>query len=184
MTIDAYTSVQTLYWAVYVLARFMTAILAFRINPVVFVGGLFVANAVVCGLFVVVPYLSGSAVFYWIGMVLMGLTSGNNFNFNLSDIVVLSMFYRHAGPMQPSSFMAAKKFLVDYNTFIMSVFSIGIALGSMLFQEMAGRLLDYFGDAEVVAYLFFGTSLLVVVLFVPTSLIYRQFVRLVRPRDE
>ncbi len=163
MTIEAYTTVQTLYWTFYVLARFATAILAFRINPVVFLGILFLANTVVCGLFLVVPYLSGSVILYWIGTVSMGITSG---------------------PMHPASFMAAKKLLVDYNMFTMSVFSIGLAIGGILFQETVGRLLDYYGEAQVVAYLFFGSSLLVFLLFVPISLIYRKFVSLVRLSDE
>lgn len=164
MSVNTYTTIQTLYWAVFVFSRFSTAIFAFNINPIVFIFFLFLANAIVCGLFIV-PILTEYSLFFWVGMVLMGFTSG---------------------PMQPSSYMVAKKLLVEYNTFTMSVFSIGVALGSIFFQEIAGRLLDYFNEpsnniffeypASVIAYLFFFTSFFISLIFIPSWLIYTKYV--------
>lgn len=170
-TVDVYTQLQTVYWALFVCSRFSAAIFAFKLDPLVFLFGLFLANMIICFLFVV-PYFTTFPTFYWYGMLLMGITSG---------------------PMQPSSYMIAKDILVEYNSFILSVFSIGVGFGALFFQEITGRLLDYFSEprdnflgfevfqpAIVISHLFFVTSLLCFLLLIPIFYVYKKFVYLVK----
>ena len=168
-SINTYTQLQTMYWIVFVSVRFVTAIIAFRLDAAKFVFCLLLANVVSSFLFIY-PYFCQFSEFYWIGIFFMGVTSG---------------------PMQPSSFMAAKKFLVEYNAFIMSVFTIGIAIGAIVFQDVAGRLLDYFIEvrydflgfevfepATIISHLFFWSSLMCFLIYIPIYVIYKKFVNL------
>lgn len=170
-TVDVYTQLQTVYWALFVCARFSAAIFAFKLDPFVFLFGLFFANLLICCLFVI-PYFTTMPTFFWCGMFLMGIASG---------------------PMQPSSYMIAKDVLVEYNSFILSVFSIGIGLGALCFQEITGRMLDYFSEpranflgfevfqpATIVSHLFFVTSLFCFLLLIPIFYVYRNFVYLLK----
>ncbi len=170
-SVEVYTQLQTVYWALFVASRFSAAFIAFKLNPFVFLFVLFLVNCVTCFLFVV-PYLTTVPLFFWVGIFLMGITSG---------------------PMQPSSYMIAKDILVEYNSFILSVFSIGLGLGGLFFQEVGGRCLDFFTEprenfllfdhfqpATIISHLFFVTSLLCFLLLVPLFYIYKRHGHLVK----
>jgi hypothetical protein len=86
--IDTYTSLATLYWSIFIVARFLAAFVAYKMNTILFVFGLLTINMIVCLLFVI-PFFTNYKLFFWLGVSLMGLTSG---------------------PMQPSSFMVRHYF--------------------------------------------------------------------------
>ena len=118
-----------------------------------------------CILFLI-PFFTNYESFFWIGISLMGLLSG---------------------PLQPSCYMSAKAFLGQYNSFIFSLFSIGLILGGIFFQELTAKLLDsvesrnyllgfnHFEPAYIISYLFFGTSFLSLMIFIPIFCIYKKF---------
>jgi hypothetical protein len=86
----------------------------------------------------------------------------------------------------------AKTFLVDYNAFILSIFSVGMSFGNIFFQKTGGLLLDgispadsflgfdHFKPAYIIAHAFFLPSLLCFLIFIPIILIYKRYVYLVR----
>ena len=83
---------------------------------------------------------------------------------------------------------------MEYNTFILSIFSVGMSLGNIFFQDVTGRLLDSlvnlesstllgfdnFNSAYIIAHAFFLPSLLCFLTFVPVCLIYKRWVYLVK----
>lgn len=152
------------------MSRFCTAIFVFKLNPLVFVIILFLVNFGVCTLFIV-PYFNSFNVFFWISIVTMGAVSG---------------------PMLPSAFMVAKTVLVQHNSFITSVLSLGIALGSIFFQEIAGKMLDYLTEdrydflgfevykpATVISHMFFIASFFCFVILIPIGCIYKRYVKII-----
>lgn len=171
-TVSNFLYVQMIYWVAFVSARFLTAFVAYKLNPILFYIGILTLNLLVCALFII-PQVAMTPYFFWYGMVLMGLTSG---------------------PIQPTAFMAAKSILVDYNSFVLSLFSTGMGVGAIFFQNIGGVVLEKykiaqgeswlgFADANssyVVAYLFFLPSLLCFLIFMFIYLIYLKFVHLIR----
>lgn len=83
--VTTYSYLATFYWSVFIVARFLAAIVAFKMSAIVFVFGLLALNMIVCLLFVI-PFFTHYSLFFWFGIGFMGLTSG---------------------PMQPSSFMVS-----------------------------------------------------------------------------
>jgi hypothetical protein len=96
--------------------------------------------------------------------------------------------------MQPSSFMVAKTFLVDYNSFVLAIFSVGMSLGNIFFTRVSSSLLDklnsYAGEqlfgfdnfqtAYIIAHVFFLPSLLCFLTFIPIYFIYKRYINLVK----
>ena len=88
--------------------------------------------------------------------------------------------------------MVARQVLVGHNSFITSVLSIGITLGTMFFQELTGKLLDRFTEpiigflgyevyesANIISLVFFVASQLCFLILIPMCLIYRKYVGLI-----
>ncbi|RNA17641.1 sodium-dependent glucose transporter 1A-like [Brachionus plicatilis] len=105
-TTHEYTNVQTLFWMLYVVGRFLAALVAFKMNPILFVAVLLSVNLAIAALFLV-PYLC--------------LVNG---------------------PVHPSAIMVAKSFIGDFNSFVMSIFSLGATSSQWLFQYLTAQLLD------------------------------------------
>ena len=143
----------------------MAAFLGFKINSILFVFILIISNMGLCILFLI-PFLTNYESFFWISISLLGLFSG---------------------PLQPSCYMSAKAFLGHYNSFIFSLFSIGLIFGGIFFQELTAKLLDsiepsnyflgfnHFEPAYIISHLFFGSSFLCLIIFIPICLIYKKF---------
>ena len=169
-SVETYSQLQTLYWALFVVSRFLAAFLAFKINPIIFVFLLFVFNLIVCILFII-PYFTQIKLFYWIAIAALGLFSG---------------------PMQPSTFMVAKTFLVEYNSLVLSIFLVGHGLGGTFFQQITGSILDnfkqeknylgyqHFHPANLIAHAIFAPSLISLLIFIPIYFIYKKFVYLIK----
>ena len=125
-SVNEYTHLNTVHWMLFVASRLITAFLVFKLNTFLFLFVVFLLNTALCCSFLA-PYLTQFKVFTWIGIALMGFISG---------------------PMQPSIYMLAKTCLSEYNSFIMSIFSISMSCGSMFFQKLSGNLLDAFAHQE------------------------------------
>ena len=169
-SVEEYAQLQTLYWAVFVLSRFLAAFLAFKMNPIIFVFILFVLNLIFCTFFII-PYFTQIKLFYWVAISALGLFSG---------------------PMQPSTFMVAKKFLKNYNSFVISIFMIGHGLGGTFFQQITGNILNSFQStknflgyenfqpANLIAHAFFTPSLISFLVYIPIFVIYKKYSNLIK----
>ncbi len=113
---------RTLYWVFFVLGRFSAAILAFKMNSLLFFLILVIINIVLFVLFII-PILSSCQIFYWF---------------------IISALGFFTGPIIPSGFMVAKHILSDLNSFLVSLFCIGLGFGMVLSQFLTGFLLDKF----------------------------------------
>ena len=171
-TIDDYSNLLTLFWLLFVVSRLLTAFLAFRINSLVFMFVLFLIN-VIANLIFLIPYLTTFKSFFWIGISLMGWAMG---------------------PLIPSTFMVAKDVIKNYNSFVLSIFSVGMGLGSIFFQQITGDLLDLIGTNEyknvlgfedfnsayVIAYLFFIPCAISFTLYIISLIIYKKNFHLIK----
>jgi fucose permease len=117
---------QTLFWAFFILGRFLAALLAFKLSTLVFFSLMTVLN-IVCLVLYVIPALNSIQLFYWFIVCAIGLFSG---------------------PLIPSCFMVAKEVLVDVNSFLVSIFCVGLGIGALSSQYLTGTLLDKFNPAK------------------------------------
>ena len=134
LSINSYTNLQTLYWITFVVSRFSAAFIAFKLNPLVFVFILTFVNTLTSS-FLLIPYFTHFELFYWIVLAIKGVTSG---------------------PCIPSIFMVAKHVMRDYNSFIISIFSIGLGAGPLIFQQLTGIILDTLKPPQTESFLGFG----------------------------
>jgi FHS family Na+ dependent glucose MFS transporter 1 len=170
LTVETYANIQTLYWTTFIFGRFAAAFIAYKLNPLVFVFSILFLN-VVASACLVVPYFSQYEAFYWAVMAVSGLTSG---------------------PCIPSMYMAAKHVLRDYNSVVISIFSIGLGAGPLVFNQIAGYVLDKlpkmdhflgyenFNSKYFIAHLIFIPSFLAFVTLLIIILVYKKFGRLVK----
>jgi hypothetical protein len=89
--------------------------------------------------------------------------------------------------------MVAKKVLGDYNSFVISLFSIGLGLGPLVFQQLTAFIVDNlkpasksflgfenFDSTYTIAHMIFLSSFLSFITFLVIVLIYKKFVYLIR----
>lgn len=165
-----YSIIQTLFWSLYVLSRFISAFAAYKMNPIKFVLALLGLN-LITNTFFIFPFFASNYLFYWFSISLIGLLSG---------------------PCNPSSLMAGKLFLNDYNSFILSLLISSSGLGSIFFQKVIGDLLDsvepkkdflgydHFEAPYLISHILFISSLVCFCIFATSSLIYRKFSHLIK----
>lgn len=164
--VEIFVIIQTLFWAFFIGGRFFAAYLAFKLESIKFFFGILIVNLVICFLFLI-PFLTNFKIFFWIGVSLLGLTSG---------------------PMTPTGLMVAKH-LLNINSFVLSLFIVGLAIGGIIFQQITGAFLDYFVPSSsfmgfdspsspyIIPHLAFISSFLCVLFFVPIYFLYRKFSR-------
>jgi hypothetical protein len=169
LSINEYANLQALFWIVFILARFISAFLAFKINNVIFYLVLVVLNLLFT-FFLIIPYLTKFKLFFWIVISLLGFTSS---------------------PLQPSGLMVAKCFVLNYNTFVLSIFSIGAGIGAMVFQQIVGDLLDFlkpsselfgfvnFEPAFIIGHSLFLPSLITFLIYIIILIIYKRYFYLI-----
>ena len=164
-SLQDYSIISTLFWAFFVVARLLAAVLAFKVNSIVFVFCLLAVNLLVSSVFLM-PFLTMHKLVFWIGMSLMGLATG---------------------PCTPSLFMDAKDLLNNYNSFVLSLFSVGMGLGSIFFQQTCGILLDAINPREfflgftnfnsnyIISYAFFLPCIVSFFVYFVSYVIYRRY---------
>ena len=167
-SLSEYSNISSLFWAAFVASRFIAAFVAFKIDSITFVYALLLTNLFMSSIFLV-PYLTMYKLVFWIGMGLMGLATG---------------------PCTPSTFMVAKNLIRNYNSFVLSLFSVSMSLGTMFFQQITGILLDSieprdnflgfenFESAYILSYAFFIPCFVSFVVFMIAYFIYRKYVSL------
>ena len=113
----------------------------------------------------VVPFFTSFSVFFWISYSIIGLTNG---------------------PAGPTSFMIAKQIL-DFNSFILSLFIVGMAVGGIAFQQITAAFLDHFRPTQgwmgflnpnssyVIPHVAFLASFLNFLTFIPIWFLYKRF---------
>jgi hypothetical protein len=126
LDLQSFIFVETIYWIFFIFGRFMAAYLTFRSNSTLFFLNLLTLNLFACFTFII-PILTKFKWFFWLGLGLIGLTSG---------------------PIMPTGLMVAKKIL-NFNSFILSLFIISVAAGGIVFQQLAGKVLDNYKPNEV-----------------------------------
>jgi hypothetical protein len=94
------------------------------------------------------------------------------------------------GPGTPSTFMVAKDIIKNYNSFVLSLFSVGMGMGQMFFQQACGSLLDLIESKEnflgfdkseaayIVSYAFLTPCLISFLVFVISIFVYRRYIHL------
>lgn len=174
-SIDEYINLQSLLWLLFILSRVATTFAAFRLNnsnSLWFMLVLLTLNVMFTSL-LLVPSLAASAnnkLFFWL---------------------VISAIALVVAPAHPSMFIVAKHILDDYNSFIIGIFSIGLGLSSVAFQELLGDLLDWvpssdfllgfhsFNSSYIIAHVLFLPALLSFILFFILLAIYRNHSHLI-----
>lgn len=168
--IDEYSQLQTLFWLLFVFSRFIATFIAFKMNPIVFLAIVLFLNMFTIFLFLI-PYFTNFKLFYWVSISVLGLASG---------------------PAHPSTFMAAKYILGDFNSVVISIFSLGLGLSSIVFQHITGNLLDYlqpkdyflgfknFDPAYIIAHICFIPCFCSFVIFLMISLIFKRYFHLIQ----
>jgi hypothetical protein len=164
-----YSLILTLFWALFVVSRFSAAFVAFKLNPLVFLFALITANLFANSL-LLIPQFTYSKTFFLVCMSFMGFA---------------------CGPAIPSTFMAAKRILKDYNSFVLSIFMVGLGLSGVVYQQLTGELLaivkprenflgfDRFKPSYIIAYVLFTGSTLAFICLLLSLLIYKRYSYLV-----
>ena len=158
-----FAKIQTIFWSFFIFSRFLATYLTFKIDSVVFFLSLLIINTFLCFTFLI-PYFASYKLFYWLVLALLGLTSG---------------------PMIPSGLMVAKRIL-NFSSFVLSLFIVGLAVGGIVFQQIGGGLLDYFNDRKellgfkntnasyLIPYLSFFASFLALAFFLPIFILFKK----------
>lgn len=162
--IELFVAIQILFWAFFVFGRLFAAYLAFKIEPFKFFFYMLLLNLAFTSL-LIVPFLTNYSIFFWITLSVIGLTNG---------------------PAGPTSFMIAKQIL-DFNSFILSLFIVGMAIGGIAFQQITAAFLDNFHptpgwmgfsnptSSYVIPHCAFLASCLSFLGFIPVWLLYKKF---------
>ncbi|RNA38239.1 sodium-dependent glucose transporter 1A-like [Brachionus plicatilis] len=164
LEIEIFIIVQTLFWAFFIIGRFLAAYLAFKLDTVVFFTLILSLNFLINLLFII-PLFTKFSLFFWICIPLLGLCSG---------------------PMTPTGIMLAKQ-LLDINSFVLSLFIVGLASGGIVFQQVAGAFLDLLdpneqswlgftnaNSAYIIPHLACISSFFCLLFFVPIHLMHRN----------
>ena len=169
-SVETYRRLITFYYATFSCSRLLASFVAFKLNTLVFMI-LLVSLNLVASSFFIVPYFHNFELFYWLVFALKGITSG---------------------PCIPSMYMLARYVLRDFNSFVISVFAIGLGAGPLIMQQLAGYTLDKmpshseflgfndFTSKYFIAYLLFIPSALAFVTILLIILIFKKFGYLIR----
>lgn len=164
LSVDEFVIVQTLFWIAFIIGRFLVAYITFAVDATKFFFNMLILN-LVFNLFFIIPSIASHKIFFCVGVTLLGLSSG---------------------PITPTGLMVAKKIL-DFNSFILSLFIVGLAMGGIIFQEVTGALLDsdyskfpLWGfqnpnASYIIPYIALIGSSCLLVIFVPIYLIQRKW---------
>lgn len=167
MTIDEFTNLQSTFWLIFIVSRVLATFIAYNLSEcasLVFVVVLLFLNTLASFLFMV-PYLAQFKLFFVVNLAMIGLVSS---------------------PTHPCMFMIARHVLDDFNSFVISVFSLGLGLSSVVFQQLIGDLLDLlpnrehflgfdnFNSSYIIAHILFVPAFLSLALFLLIVLIYKK----------
>lgn len=122
LPIDTYFYLQMLFWIFFAISRLLTTLIAFKMNPLIFVSGLIILNLIFLILYCL-PILNSISYLYW---------------FFIISIASL------AGPHLPAGLMMAKYVLKNINSFLFSIFALGFTFGAIGYEFLTGYLLDEF----------------------------------------
>lgn len=160
---DEFELIESIFWGCINISRFLAIFLATKFKPVKFLLTFIIINTFASFLFLV-PFLVNHRSFFWVFVPLLGFLSG---------------------PIMPCGLMLAKKFL-DFNSFILSLFIAGLALGGIIFQELGGYFLDQArpntDPTVIIPVLTFLSNLLALITFLLISCLYRRFNLALRSR--
>ena len=118
---DQFLTIQTFFWIIFIVGRFSAALIGFKLNTFYFFTGLVTFNAIL--VFIYNTKLNEIQLFYWFMILALGFTNG---------------------PLIPSCFAVAKYIFVKTNAFLVSIFCIGLGIGSLLATYATGAILDSF----------------------------------------
>lgn len=164
LSIQTFSIIFSLFWGLFIFARFFSTYLSVKIDPVIFFTGLLVFNSFICMLFLI-PILTQSNIFFWICVPLLGMSSG---------------------PLMPCGLMIAKQVL-DFNSLVLSLFIVGMATGGIICQQLTGEFLDHFdpgsfwmgfnnpNSAYSIPHLTFLSSFFSLISFLPIYFLYKKF---------
>lgn len=168
LDIKTYSIIISLFWALFIFSRFISTYLAVIIDPIYFFLIILFMNSFVSALFLV-PALTTYELFFWIALPVLGATSG---------------------PIMPSGLMIAKE-IINFNSFVLSLFIVGMASGGILFQQLTGELLDHFdinnnndskywmgfknvNSSYAIPHLIFLSSFLALITFLPIFILFKK----------
>jgi len=157
--LDTKTNVilETAFWVSIIVSRFLAAFVTSQMKAMHFFLALLFFNTAFCGLFLLTG-LTKYELFFWVCIPLVGFFTG---------------------PLIPCGLMIAKKVL-EFNSFLLSVFIVGLAVGGIVFQELTGTLLDQkwpglSSPAYTIPYLVFFCNLLSLLVFLLIFFLYHSF---------
>jgi len=169
LDIKTYSIIISLFWALFIFSRFISTYLAVIIDPIYFFLIILFMNSFVSALFLV-PALTTYEIFFWIALPVLGATSG---------------------PIMPTGLMIAKE-IINFNSFVLSLFIVGMASGGILFQQLTGELLDHFdvnnnndskywmgfkniNSSYAIPHLIFLSSFLALITFLPIFILFKKW---------
>lgn len=158
----SYIVLETVFWVFIILSRFLVAFVSTKMKAINFFFFILFFNTIISGLFLV-PSLTSSGLFFWVFIPMVGFFTG---------------------PLIPCGLMIAKKVL-EFNSFILSIFIVGLAVGGIVFQELAGTLLDqewpnFPSSAYILPYLICLCNFLSLITFLPIFFLYKKFYNLIQ----
>jgi hypothetical protein len=122
LSIEIFFKIQTLFWIFMTVGRLLAAIIAFRLNTLVYVFSLISLNFTFILLYSI-PNFNSKQIFYWLITIPLGIV---------------------VGPIVPSTVMLTKHVMKNLSSFLISVCGIGGAIGAIMGQFITGYLLDEF----------------------------------------
>ena len=164
LDIKAYSIIFTLFWGMFICSRFVSTYISLKVESIIFFFIILISNSFLCMLFLV-PFLVKYEIFFWICIPILGLLQG---------------------PIMPLGLMVAKKAL-DFNSFVLSLLIMSMALGGMVSQQITGELLDHFrigshwmgfndpNTSFIIPHLLFIYSFSSLIIFLPIFFLFRNF---------
>jgi hypothetical protein len=149
---------------------------AFRMDACRFYLGILALNTATLTLLIIPMLIYSSKLYYFILIPLLGLVSG---------------------PLIPGAIMVAKNLLSFFNTFILSLFIMSMAIGGIVFQEITAHILDHpykstnfvektldylsgdYKSAYIIPYLSLIACSLGLFTFIPIKFLYRKYGKLI-----
>ena len=123
---EQFTLAETLFWSFFIFGRFFSSYVAFRMDSCKFFLGLLTMNTLLL-VILMTPHFIYSKAFMFIILPLIGLVSG---------------------PLVPGCLMVAKN-LLNFSSFVLSLFIMSMAVGGIIFQQLTGGLLDHINAGAV-----------------------------------
>lgn len=159
---QSYVVLETVFWVFIILSRFLAAFVSTKMNAINFFFFILFFNTTISGLFLA-PSLTSSGLFFWAFIPLVGFSTG---------------------PLIPCGLMIAKKVL-EFNSFLLSIFIVGLAVGGIVFQELTGTLLDqewpdFPNSAYILPHLVCLCNFLSLMIFLPIFFLHKKFNNLIQ----